>query len=86
MTDICDVIFVDLGEGFEIKDGDRAGQIRWTRPPRARFECLLCRTPEGPVTGAPLVRDFVANIRADHRARCRPAYPSTTNQQGAKAA
>lgn len=57
---------VDLGEGFEIKNGDRAGQIKYTRQPRAKYECLRCRTAEGPVTGAEAVKRFVATVRAAH--------------------
>lgn len=83
--EVHDALFVDLGEGFEIKDGDRAGQIRWTRQPRARFECVRCGYASPTVTGAPAVRDFVANEPTDHRAVC-PAIYSTTNQQGAIAA
>lgn len=82
---VNDALFVDLGEGYEIKDGDRAGQIRWTRQPRARFECVRCGYASPTVTGAPKVRDFVTNEPRDHRAVC-PAIHSTTNQQGAIAA
>lgn len=77
---ITGALFVDLGEGREIKDGDRAGQIGWSQPPRARYECLLCHTSEGPVQGAIAVRKFVTRIHADHRAHC-PA-----NTQGDQAA
>lgn len=55
---------VDLGEGFEIKNGERAGQIKYTRQPRAKYECLLCHTLEGPVTGPEAVKRFVATVRA----------------------
>lgn len=82
---VADALFVDLGEGFEIKDGDRSGQIRWTRQPRARFECVRCGYASPTVTGPPQVRDFVANEPTDHRAVC-PATQDTTNQQGAHAA
>ncbi|MEU5974375.1 hypothetical protein [Streptomyces sp. NPDC047315] len=61
---------VDLGEGREIKHGERAGQIRYTRPPRAVYACLLCQTQEGPVEGPETVRRFVATVRAVHAARC----------------
>ena len=67
-------LFVDLGEGREIKHGNSAGQITWKRQPRAKYECLLCRTTEGPVTGVLEVRAFVATIRADHRTRCHPHH------------
>jgi hypothetical protein len=83
--EVRDALFVDLGEGREIKQGDRAGQIKYTRQPRARFECVRCGYASPTVTGAPQVRDFVANEPRDHRAVC-PAIYSTTNQQGALAA
>jgi hypothetical protein len=83
--EVRDALFVDLGEGREIKQGDRAGQIKYTRQPRARFECVRCGYASPTVTGAPAVRDFVANEPTDHRAVC-PAIHSTTTQQGALAA
>ncbi|MGW2260086.1 hypothetical protein ACWCXE_20050 [Streptomyces sp. NPDC001780] len=43
---------------------------RRVRPPRARYDCGLCRTREGPVHGADAVAVFVASIRIDHPARC----------------
>jgi hypothetical protein len=82
---VADALFVDLGEGREIKQGDRAGQITYTRQPRARFECVRCGYASPTVTGAPQVRDFVANEPRDHRAVC-PAIHHTTTQQGAIAA
>jgi hypothetical protein len=82
---VADALFVDLGEGHEIKQGDRAGQIKYTRQPRARFECVRCGYASPTVAGAPKVRDFVANEPRDHRAVC-PAIHRTTNQQGAIAA
>jgi hypothetical protein len=82
---VRDALFVDLGEGHEIKQGDRAGQIKYTRQPRARFECVRCGYASPTVTGAPQVRDFVANEPRDHRAVC-PAIHHTTTQQGAIAA
>lgn len=57
---------VDLGEGFEIKQGERAGQIKYTRQPRAKYECLRCNTLEGPVTGPEAVKRFTATIQAAH--------------------
>ncbi|MFB7739599.1 hypothetical protein ACFC08_35670 [Streptomyces sp. NPDC056112] len=36
---------------------------------RARYECLLCRTTEGPVYGDD-VKPFVDTIRTDHPTRC----------------
>jgi hypothetical protein len=81
---ITGALYVDLGEGHEIKHGARAGQIRWTRPPRARFECLLCGAAETPVIGpkTPIptaVAEFVTTIRAQH-------HQTHHNQQGAQAA
>ncbi|MFF8290459.1 hypothetical protein ACF068_14690 [Streptomyces sp. NPDC016309] len=84
---IIGALFVDLGEGREIKHGDRAGHIRWRRLPSARFECLLCGTaefptvrPKEPVPAA--VRRFIASIREDHRAQC-PATTTHTERQAA---
>ncbi len=82
---VVDALFVDLGEGREIKHGARAGQIRWTREPAARFECLRCYATEVPnirpkETVPAAVARFVASIRTDHRAQC----PATT--QGAHTA
>ncbi|MFK0124932.1 hypothetical protein ACIQSP_16650 [Streptomyces nigra] len=57
---------VDCGEGYEIKHGERAGQIKYTRQPRAKFECLRCHTLEGPVTGPEAVKRFVATVRTAH--------------------
>jgi hypothetical protein len=37
---------------------------------RARYECLRCRTTEGPVYGPDDVTAFVASIRTDHSSRC----------------
>jgi hypothetical protein len=83
---VLGALFVDLGEGREIKHGDRAGHIHWRRLPSARFECLLCGTaefpnvrPKEPVPAA--VRRFIDSIRESHRAIC----PATTTQ-GAQAA
>jgi hypothetical protein len=45
---------------------------------RAKYECLLCRTVEGPVYGEDYVKPFVATIRNDHRARC----TASASQQG----
>ncbi|MFF2640345.1 hypothetical protein ACFVUB_11180 [Streptomyces niveus] len=58
---VVGALFVDLGE----YRGDR-----WVRQPRARYECLLCRTAEGPVGGADEVTAFNAEIRAAHQRRC----------------
>ncbi|MDQ0943309.1 hypothetical protein [Streptomyces sp. V1I1] len=69
-------LFVDLGEGREDKE---RGGIRYTRQPRAKYECLLCHATEGPVTGPIDVRQFVATIRDAHKTTCRPTHP---NQKG----
>ncbi len=74
-------LFVDCGEGREIRHGERAGQIRWTRQPRARFECLACGYRSEVVTGPDAVRTFVAHIRTTHQAVC----PAATTE-GAQAA
>ncbi|MFI2761348.1 hypothetical protein ACH5A3_21140 [Streptomyces echinatus] len=62
-------LFVDCGDGYEIKQGDRAGQIKYRGTPRARYECLRCNTVEGPVSGAAAVKRFVATIRDQHVCR-----------------
>lgn len=82
---VRDALFVDLGEGYEIKkDGPRRGQIWWKRDPRARYECVRCQYASPVVHGADAVRAFIATIRNDHRATC-PGQPART-QQGAAAA
>ncbi|MFF3622362.1 hypothetical protein [Streptomyces sp. NPDC002467] len=63
-------LFIDAGEGREIKAGPRAGEIRWARPPRARYECLACRWASETVTGAEPVKAFVSHIRTTHRNTC----------------
>lgn len=37
---------------------------------RAKYECLACRTVEGPVYGVDNVTDFAKDIRTAHPARC----------------
>lgn len=37
---------------------------------RAKYECLLCRTVEGPVYGIDAVAAFAKDIRTAHPARC----------------
>lgn len=66
------VLFVDCGTPR------RGGG--WLRHPRAKYECLLCGTAEGPVEGAEAVTQFAATIRAQHH------QTHHTNQQGAQAA
>lgn len=77
MTDVraLSELTVDCGEGYEIRHGDRAGQIRWTRQPRARFECLLCGRREDAERQrgesiAEAVARFTATIRATHHLAC----------------
>jgi hypothetical protein len=81
---VADALFIDCGDGYEIKQGDNAGEIKYRRPPRARFECVRCEYASEIVTGPEAVKQFVATARTDHRAIC-PAL-RTTNQQGAQAA
>lgn len=59
-------LFIDCGDGR----ATGTGQFTYRKQPRAKYECLRCRTTEGPVTGAAAVKDFVANIRARHAATC----------------
>lgn len=60
-------LFVDLGEGRETKTGPRAGEIRWDRLPRARYECLRCQTAEYPDGHGPGdIARFIATIRTTH--------------------
>lgn len=64
------VLVVDLGEGREIKKGERAGQIQWKHLPRARYECLRCGSVEVPDGRGPGdVARFVATIHAAHVCR-----------------
>ena len=68
--EVMAVLLVDLGEGREIKHGDRAGQIRWDRLPRARYECLRCHTVETPDGRGPGdIARFVATIATSHVCR-----------------
>jgi hypothetical protein len=59
-------LFVDCGEGRATSPG----RFIYSRPPRARYECLLCLTAEGPVHGEADVKAFVQQIRTAHRTRC----------------
>ncbi|MFJ3097394.1 hypothetical protein [Streptomyces hydrogenans] len=82
---VTSALFITCGEGREIKHGDRAGQIRWTEMPSARFECLLCQTAETPIVrlGEPIpaaIARFIAHIRTTHQAVC------TASTEGARAA
>ncbi|MEU8760694.1 hypothetical protein [Streptomyces sp. NPDC048659] len=65
---VTGALFVDFGQ--QLKNGT------WARPPRAKYECLVCRTTDGPVVGAAAVTAFVQTIRSKHH----------HNQQGAQAA
>ncbi|GGZ28632.1 hypothetical protein GCM10010387_22620 [Streptomyces inusitatus] len=58
---VAAALFVDLGESR----GDQ-----WIRQPRARYECLRCRTAEGPVHGQAAVANFTRSIKAEHHSRC----------------
>ncbi|MEU2730071.1 hypothetical protein ABZ650_20380 [Streptomyces griseoviridis] len=78
---VSDALFIDCGTGYEHKTGDRAGQITYTRQPRARYECVRCGYASPVVTGPDDVKRFVATARTSHRATC----PALTNQQGAAA-
>ncbi|MFE1849916.1 hypothetical protein [Streptomyces sp. NPDC059489] len=67
---VAGALYVDLGDGRESSKGDRAGQIQWRRLPRARYECLRCRTTETPNGNGPGdVARFVATIRTSHTCR-----------------
>ncbi|THA82765.1 hypothetical protein [Streptomyces sp. A0592] len=78
---VTSALFVDCGDGRETKHGDRAGQIRYTGQPRARYECLACGWQSETITGPTAIRRFLDHIRAAHKAAC-PAAPS----EGAQAA
>jgi hypothetical protein len=60
-------LFIDGGQGREDK---HTGLITYSKPPRARYECLLCGTKEGPIVGAAAVKAFAAHIRTTHPANC----------------
>lgn len=79
---VTGALFVDCGEGREIRHGDRAGQIRWTRQPRARYECVACGYRSETVTGPDAVKAFVSHIRTTHQATCTAA----AHTEGAQAA
>lgn len=77
---VISALRVDCGDGREITRGPRAGQIRWTRQPRARFECVACNWRSETVTGPEAVKTFVSHIRTTHQAVC------TATPEGATAA
>ncbi|MFJ3537011.1 hypothetical protein ACIPQA_16260 [Streptomyces sp. NPDC090109] len=70
---VVSILHIDGGEGREIRHGDRAGQIRWARQPRARFECFACGWCSEAVTGPEAVKTFVSHIRTTHQAVCTAA-------------
>lgn len=72
---------IDCGQGIEIKEGDRAGQIWWKTPPRARYECVACRWESAVVAGPLAVQNFTSTIRDTHRIACTGAIT-----EGAQAA
>jgi hypothetical protein len=72
---ITGVLTVALGR--QLKGGT------WAEHPKAKYECLLCRSVEGPVVGAAAVTAFTQTIRITHSTSC---HPSSANQQGAQAA
>ncbi|RPK85098.1 hypothetical protein [Streptomyces sp. ADI98-10] len=41
---------------------------------RARYDCYLCRTTEGPVHGPDQVAAFVADVKTAHNARCKEIH------------
>lgn len=43
---------------------------RWVTQPTARYDCHLCDTTEGPVTGEGPVKSFVEHVKTVHRGRC----------------
>ncbi|MFF2525930.1 hypothetical protein [Streptomyces liangshanensis] len=65
---ITGALFVDSGLVPDPNAED--GRLRRVRPPRAKYECLRCRTVEGPVHGADEVKRFAALIKDAHRANC----------------
>ncbi|MFG2269095.1 hypothetical protein ACGFNY_04895 [Streptomyces chartreusis] len=81
-AEVRDVIFVDLGEGYETKKGPRKGEIWWKRQPRARYECLPCQYASPVVHGVDEVRAFITDIRTRHRAIC-PGHPGIAQSTAA---
>ncbi|MDT9688163.1 hypothetical protein Q5762_07305 [Streptomyces sp. P9(2023)] len=67
---ITGALYIDCGQQLQ--------NLTWARHPRAKYECLLCHTTEGPVVGEHAVKAFVPTIRATHH--------QTHHQQGAQAA
>ncbi|WP_405391099.1 hypothetical protein OG596_26525 [Streptomyces sp. NBC_01102] len=74
-----------ISGALRIMFGQQArGGGRWITQPGAEYECFLCDTTVGPVTGATAVTRFVQTIRTTH-----PTYCRATAQQhfeGAQAA
>ncbi|MGW1463875.1 hypothetical protein ACWCPT_05905 [Streptomyces sp. NPDC002308] len=67
---------------LSVRFGKQLRTGRWVEQPAAKYECLLCRTTEGPVIGAARVAKFTQTIRHTHPATC----PGQPTQQGAHAA
>ncbi|WP_129307962.1 hypothetical protein [Streptomyces sp. L2] len=66
MTTVAAALFVDLGEGRETGHGT----FRWSRLPRARYECLRCHTVETPDGNGPGdIARFISSIRDQHTCR-----------------
>ncbi|NUK12678.1 hypothetical protein HRW18_32850 [Streptomyces lunaelactis] len=77
--EITGALTVDCGEGRE--DAERGG-IRYTRQPRAKYECFACHTTEtasGPID----VKAFAAGIRDAHKTNCHPIHPARRKAQAA---
>lgn len=70
--EITGALTVDCGEGHEDKE---RGGVRYTRQPRAKYECFACQTTET-VSGAIDVKAFTAGIRDAHKTNCRPTTTS----------
>ncbi|WP_097922069.1 hypothetical protein [Streptomyces sp. wa1063] len=73
---ITGVLTVALGR--QLKGGT------WAEHPKAKYECLACRTTEGPVVGAAAVTAFTQTIRITHPANCHPT--AQRHHEGAQAA
>ncbi|HEY9367891.1 hypothetical protein [Streptomyces sp.] len=56
---VVGALYVDCGR--PLRNGT------WAQQPRAKYECLICHTVEGPVVGEHAVKAFVATIRTTHQ-------------------
>lgn len=54
--------------GRQLKNGT------WAEHPKAKYECLLCQTTEGPVVGAAAVTAFSQTIRITHQHHTQGAH------------